>query len=429
MHGIRAGLDDDDEPSTPAPDTERAEMASPEDPSRVRPDVLVTQGWGRVAFNIVRSLGRQGLKVVVGADAFRGMAFYSKYTTARFRHPFLTTETAAFVACVKDALQRFAPRVYLPAGEDAYVAARHIEQLRVPGVAIPLAPFDTMKKLMKKDEVAELAKSLGIPTPVTMSPRSYDDLWDFCLEYGSSNVLKRISSSGARGVFYLTSHQITALSNGDSPASSVPLRDCVVQQYVRGSGVGVSMLFNQGQLRAKFAHKRLREKTSTGGISTLRVGVTNPILEEYAQRLLQSVKFHGVAMVEFRHDERTGKNWLIEVNPRFWGSLALAIQSGVDFPYLLYRMATDGDVAPITNHCTGRIVRWISGDVRAVANRWPSLKNMFSIFREGPRADGYDDYYEDDPLPFFASIPLSLWKLVGTAHWPPEAIDVSIDRL
>ena len=33
---------------------------------------------------------------------------------------------------------------------------------------------------------------------------------------------------------------------------------------------------------------------------------------------------------------------LIEVNPRFWGSLALAIYAGIDFPYLLYKLAMEG---------------------------------------------------------------------------------------
>jgi len=43
-------------------------------------------------------------------------------------------------------------------------------------------------------------------------------------------------------------------------------------------------------------------------------------------------------MVEFRVDARDGTAKLMEVNPRFWGSLQLSILSGADFPYLLYNL-------------------------------------------------------------------------------------------
>jgi predicted ATP-grasp superfamily ATP-dependent carboligase len=207
------------------------------------------------------------------------------------------------------------------------------------------------------------------------------------------------------------------------------LRECVVQQYVSGVGIGVSMLFNHGKLRAKFSHKRLVEKAVTGGPSTLRIGVVNPVLEEYAQKLLESVEFHGVAMVEFKYNENTGQGWLIEVNPRFWGSLGLAIQSGVDFPLLLYRMATEGDVSPVVEYRTGLVVKWILGDLAAAAGRLNHRNGSPSGVRAALRADGYDDFHWDDPLPFFAGAVLSLRKFLGTRHATPEAVDLNIERL
>lgn len=35
---------------------------------------------------------------------------------------------------------------------------------------------------------------------------------------------------------------------------------------------------------------------------------------------------------------------LMEIDGRFWGSLEVAIALGIDFPYLFYRLAVDGDV-------------------------------------------------------------------------------------
>jgi predicted ATP-grasp superfamily ATP-dependent carboligase len=189
------------------------------------------------------------------------------------------------------------------------------------------------------------------------------------------------------------------------------------------------MLFNSGKIRAKFTHRRLRERRLTGGMSTLRTGVVNPAIEEHAQRLLESVRFHGVAMVEFKFDEQTKKGWLLEVNPRFWGSLALAIQSGVDFPYLLYIIATEGDVLPVMEYRPGVTVRWLLGDLQAKVQQLRCPRSRSSILRMDVRANGYDDLYWDDPLPFLSEGILSAWKHFKTAGSEAEQTDISLDRL
>ena len=53
-----------------------------------------------------------------------------------------------------------------------------------------------------------------------------------------------------------------------------------------------------------------------------------------------------VAMVEYKLDAATGTAYLMEINGRFWGSLQLAIDAGVDFPLLLVRCALGERVAP-----------------------------------------------------------------------------------
>jgi biotin carboxylase len=81
-------------------------------------------------------------------------------------------------------------------------------------------------------------------------------------------------------------------------------------------------------------------------------------------KLLKALNWYGVAMVEFKMDPRDGKLKFLEINPRFWGSLPLAIASGVDFPYLLYRMAMDGDIEPVLKYKVGVKCRNLIKDVR-----------------------------------------------------------------
>jgi predicted ATP-grasp superfamily ATP-dependent carboligase len=127
-----------------------------------------------------------------------------------------------------------------------------------------------------------------------------------------------------------------------------------------------------------------------------------PILEDVAQQLLAHLGWHGVAMVEFKYDPETKKYWLMEVNPRFWGSLALAIASGVDFPWLLYCLATDGDVEPVFQYRIGITARWLLGDMLAFIDCFKKYKSKIHLLKDFIfcKDSTYDDFHWDDPLPF-----------------------------
>jgi predicted ATP-grasp superfamily ATP-dependent carboligase len=163
------------------------------------------------------------------------------------------------------------------------------------------------------------------------------------------------------------------------------------------------MLFNKGETRAIFTHKRIREYPESGGPSTLRESVRYPEIEEHATRLLKKLNWHGVAMVEFRIDARNNEPKLMEINPRFWGSLQLAVYSGVDFPYLFYQMAMKGDVEPVMDYEIGKRVRWLlMGDILWFL----TVKNKLKLLPEFLRfwGMGYDILSFDDPLPAVGAI-------------------------
>lgn len=119
----------------------------------------------------------------------------------------------------------------------------------------------------------------------------------------------------------------------------LPVTPVQQQQYVSGRGVGVELLFNHGKKVWHFAHERVHEYPLSGGASSYRRSIVPPTnMLNDAERLLTALKWHGVAMVEFKMDTK-GQYWLMEINPRLWGSLALSIDAGVDFPAGLLQIA------------------------------------------------------------------------------------------
>jgi len=138
----------------------------------------------------------------------------------------------------------------------------------------------------------------------------------------------------------------------------------LIQERIIGPGVGMFALFDHGTLIAEFSHRRLREKPPAGGASVLCE--SRPVdarLRAFAIRLLGSIGWHGVAMMEYKQDRRTGECVLMEVNGRFWGSLELAVAAGVDFPYLAFALARGVRPGAMPTYAAGVKNRWLLGDL------------------------------------------------------------------
>jgi predicted ATP-grasp superfamily ATP-dependent carboligase len=189
-----------------------------------------------------------------------------------------------------------------------------------------------------------------------------------------------------------------------------------IQQKMEGETHCVAMLFRQGELRAKITYKQLRDYPPTGGQATLRVSLSNPIAEGFFQRLLEELNWHGICQADFIIHKETNLPYLIDINPRFWGSLIQGIASGVDFPHLLYRIAIDGDVSPAKEFKTGVMTRWIGGDLRTFFPYLRASKRkgrfVYRFFFPGKEKIAYDDFNLKDPLPYFFWLLDSLFRIL-----------------
>jgi predicted ATP-grasp superfamily ATP-dependent carboligase len=132
--------------------------------------------------------------------------------------------------------------------------------------------------------------------------------------------------------------------------------------------------------------------------------------------LLRDFDWQGIAMVEFKRDDKSGAPYMMEINGRLWGSLQPAIDAGVDFPNLLVQYAVGVTSPPATAYRTGVKTRWEWGDVDQLlstvlhptnAGRPTSASNQsrLSAFADFFRAFGPENLPEvfrrDDPAPFF----------------------------
>jgi predicted ATP-grasp superfamily ATP-dependent carboligase len=329
--------------------------------------VLVTDGEQRAALAVVRSLGRAGHAPEVCSVRGSSLAGASRHARARFALPDPLREPEGFATAVLALVDRRAIEVVLPVAEASMLALLpHLDALAGRGVRIPFPGIDAFRRISDKALLLRVARKLGIAVP---DQREYADREAALADPppGFPVVLKPARSIGEAagdrrkvGVVHAEDARRFRERIAELPAQAFPL---LAQQRVVGPGVGIFLLTWKGERIATFAHRRIREKPPSGGVSVYRESVpADPALVERSAALLREFAWDGVAMVEFKIDDATGIPYLMEVNGRFWGSLQLAIDAGVDFPRLLVEAALGERPEPVDRYRTGVRSRWWWGD-------------------------------------------------------------------
>jgi predicted ATP-grasp superfamily ATP-dependent carboligase len=366
--------------------------------------VIVTNAKNRIAYNVVRSLGQRGIEVYTADFVPRSMSFASRYSKGHFLYPSPFRDQEGFVQRMIDEIQRLKADVLIPVFEETFLVAKHKEKFS-RHVKMVLPDYEQILLAHNKDRWEQLARRLEIPVPkgCTIEELQSGTVKTSDLRYPA--LIKPKQGGGAWGIQQIDSFEALDALLGYSRQDGISWSRFFVQEKIEGETHCVAMLFNQGQLRAKVAYKQLRDYPVTGGQATLRVSLRSEKAEIYLENLLEEVKWHGICQADFVVDKSTQIPYLIDLNPRLWGSLVQGIASGVDFPYLIYRLTKEGDVSPIIDFKTGIVTRWIGGDLGALI---PQLKRsstklqfLQTFFFPSNQATMYDDFSIADPCPFF----------------------------
>jgi predicted ATP-grasp superfamily ATP-dependent carboligase len=370
--------------------------------------VLVTDGEQRSALAVVRSLGRAGYRVHVASARRRSLAGVSRSAAASLQVPPPLTDPAGF----RDAIARYGAAqgvaVVIPTTEAAALA---LLDAREGLPIVPMPSLDAFRALSDKAALRERALAAGIAFPAQCEARDADEARRYGAAVRYPIVLKPARSVNA-GTKLAVAHaadraQLDAHLRRLPPAA-YPL---LLQERIVGPGVGVFLLRWDNEIVATFMHRRLREKPPSGGVSVYAESIApDRALMERAAALLRD--WQGVAMVELKMDAATGTPYLMEVNGRFWGSLQLAIDAGVDFPALLVACALGRRGRGPDSWRVGVRGRWWWGEVDHLIARLRHSDATLALPPDAPprrrawldfaAGRGKDQVFRlGDPAPFF----------------------------
>ena len=336
--------------------------------------VIVTDVRYRMSLPVIRSLGRKGFHITATERTVckKGseLGFYSKHTAETAYISDAEENPAQFVSDLKKLSEKQAERpVIIPVGITSLLAmcVRRDEITEFADAALP--SLSSIELANDKSRLIPFAESIGVPVPETTFLKENETVEELSVRISYPAVIK-LPAGEMLGLSPDERYKI--VTDKDEFLKSYPEfakhgGDILVQQYITGDGYGVSAVFGKNHEPLEiFCHHRLREYPASGGPSCFCESADLPELADYAIRLLRALDWEGVAMVEFKGSPETGF-YLMEINPRFWGSSALAPNSGCNISYALCRAAR-GEEAPAytsfkPNYKVGHRMRFLLQDL------------------------------------------------------------------
>jgi predicted ATP-grasp superfamily ATP-dependent carboligase len=318
--------------------------------------ILISDEHYKHSLGIVRQLGRRRAQVSIVASSRDSLACRSRYC-----HEVILSPAATLEALVETVLRAVRARHFDLVMPVSYpmtlaLARRRDELCRYTN--LELVESEAIEMAANKAKMVDLASRLGVPAPRTFRSaeiQNHADQLTFPIVVKPQRELP-----GRSPVRYArNAEELEEILSGKTGEKRPDEVDYLVQEFIPGYGCGFFATYQKGVCKRVFMHRRLREYPASGGVSSCAESFYDAKLEAYGRRMLDALDWHGVAMVEFRRDVRDGEYKLMEINPKFWGSLDLALAAGADFPGDLCEMAL------------GRTLPVSSGYQRNLRFQWP----------------------------------------------------------
>jgi predicted ATP-grasp superfamily ATP-dependent carboligase len=322
--------------------------------------VLILGFMPRIVLPIARSLQRH--KVPVDVASFQSASRIPSSAISESRNiPRPDVDRREFVKQLRGFIQERGHDMLIPADDWMLTAVvEHYDDL-ADLLQVGCPPPAITRLVLEKSSTLAIAQRCGIEVPRTVLITNSSQLHDLVGSLSFPWVLKpsqrETRTEEMKSCSFRTAEEVAK----KFPPGHQFTPPMLVQEYCAGDGVGVEMLLHHGQCMAMFQHRRLKEFPYTGGASVIAVAEEpNPSLTQSSLALLQALQWQGVAMVEYKIGP-DGRAVLMEVNGRYWGTIALPISAGIDFPLYHWKLAHGERPEIPKTYAVGTKWRWTVG--------------------------------------------------------------------
>ncbi|RSK28315.1 hypothetical protein EJF36_16400 [Bacillus sp. HMF5848] len=377
--------------------------------------ILILDADLRSTLSIIRAIGISNRFTIYTAGPSKlDFCKYSRYTERSFYYHCPKKSTLLFIESLKHIVNKIRPDYIFPCSDVTLYpiyCSKYYEEIKdrlmAPNKEVYMLTFD--KKRMNDFVESFDVKTIGAPKrqeKLVIKPRQSRYIVNNQLITGFRRI---INSPADREIILKEMKQFD--------------EDPLQQEYIEGRGYGIFAAAKDGVVFSIFAHERIREVPPSGGVSSMRKSIpAHPLLLNSAKKIINQLKWTGVLMIEFKGISEEDA-FFMEVNGRPWGSMDLAVASGVNFPKMMCDIFIDQLSIEQLSEQYGSSYqidvysRWILGDfsyifhiLRSNISFNEKAKCVTSVLWQKHSHVTYDTFQVKDPLPFLVECAQMLFK-------------------
>lgn len=350
-------------------------------------DALVPDAHLNAAVAGIRGLGLGGMRVMALGPSWTSPGLWSRHAAARAVGPSVVTAPAALGDRIARLAADHGPLVVYPSREETIDLM--LSASGWAGVVLPFPGGKVLQQVRNKSELERTATAAGLKTPVGLFEGT-------AAELGGHRFRWPVVVKPAQPVSALK----TARLAGDERElqwllGGVPAAErLLVQERVKGPLVSLELVIDrEGRLVARFQQVTHRTWPSAAGSIALATSVEpDEGLVSRTAAMLAELGYWGLAQVDFI--ETPSGFTLLDVNPRFYRCLPLAVACGTNLPALWHAVAVGRPVGTPGSYRTGMTYRWLEADFVAAVRGTPAR-----LLERAPHPSTGAAWASDDPLP------------------------------
>jgi predicted ATP-grasp superfamily ATP-dependent carboligase len=325
--------------------------------------ILVTDGETRAAVAAARGLADAGFDVVAAAGSWPAAAHWSRSVAARIRIPDPLADEAASMAVLARAAARGDISALMPGSDASLLNISRSREMLPAHVCLGLPSHPAVQRCLDKSELATLATRHALDPPETAVCTSPEQALAAAEEMGFPVVVKPLSSiietatprRRAGSQLVTNRYQLGRVLAGFGGHG-------LIQRQVHGTVLSFAGVFAGGRLLAEALSRYHRTWHPAAGNACYSETMAAPrTLRERVVSLLEELGWEGLFELELIE---AGLAWhAIDLNPRPYGSLALAIGAGANLPAIWCQHLLGHTPSPVTAD-PGTLYRWTDADLR-----------------------------------------------------------------
>jgi len=340
------------------------------------PDLIILDGEARTTLGVVRSFVQKGMSVTVGCSNKSVLTSFSRGIKQHFTYcPKGHIEEAHKI--IMDYVKFQRPKVLMPVMNwgwsiinNFYKEYEHLTKI------VPNPGKELFDKLSNKSCLADLCEQHGISMPETMRPKDLNEALSFRNDLRYPVLLKPQRGESGRGIIRVDEKD--ELDKALRKFSGIP----IIQEFIEGEDLELTILIFNDQPIAGNSYKGLRNYPLPYGPPIACRTIRDDNLMSLGVNFLKKIRYNGIAHLDFRKDRRDGQAKLLDFNPRLAGTNDASIAGGVDFGYMLYKLALGEPINPVFDYKAGKEYRWIFGELEHLIqtpHKLRTLQNLMSI--------------------------------------------------